>query len=135
MSLTVGIATERTYTITPDTTAAALAEREGGEGVILPAVWSTPDMIARMEMACARLASAHLDDTQMTVGSRNEISHLAPTPVGATVTVFAELEAIDGRKLSFRVRATDAHEVVGEGIHVRFIVDRSKFEARLQSKR
>lgn len=135
MSLMAGIAAERGYTVTREVTAAALAERESGEGVVLPAVWSTPDMIARMEMVCAELVAAHLEEHQMTVGARNEISHLAPTPVDAQVRVVAELAAVDGRKLTFHVSAFDAYERVGEGVHVRFVVERGKFEARLQQKR
>ena len=134
MALEAGIAAERTYTVTYEVTAAALGESDGADGVILPAVWSTPDMIARMEMVSATLAAAHLDDSQMTVGSRNEITHLAPTPVGAQVRVCSELVAVEGRKLTFNVSAFDAQEKAGEGIHVRYVVDRAKFEARLRAK-
>ncbi len=134
MAIEPGIAAERTYTVTHEVTAAALGEREGAEGVTLPAVWSTPDMIARMEIVSATLAAAHLDTTQMTVGSRNEISHFAPTPVGAQVRVRSELAAVDGRKLTFSVTAFDAREKVGEGIHIRYVVDRAKFDAKLGEK-
>jgi len=134
MEMKAGIAAERSYTVTPDTTAAALAEREASEGVTLPAVWSTPDMIARMEMVAASLAGAHLDAAHMTVGSRNEVSHFAPTPVGAQVRVHAELVAVEGRKLTFKVTAFDAREKVGEGLHVRYVVERAKFEQKLREK-
>ena len=134
MPLEAGIAAERTYTVTHEVTAAALGAREGAEGVALPAVWSTPDMIARMEIVSATLAAAHLETAQMTVGSRNEISHLAATPVGAQVRVCSELAAVDGRKLTFNVTAFDEREKVGEGIHIRYVVDRAKFDAKLREK-
>lgn len=129
-----GITTERSYTVTPETTAAALAARDGGKDIALPAVWSTPDMIARMEMVAANLAAAQLDAAHMTVGARNEISHFAPTPVGAQVRVIAELANVDGRKLTFKVTAHDEREKVGEGVHIRYVVERAKFDQKLREK-
>ncbi len=129
-----GITAERFYTVLHEATAAALAARDGAEGMALPPVWSTPDMIARMEMVAANLAAAHLDAARMTVGARNEISHFAPTPVGAQVRVTAELADVDGRKLTFKVAAYDEREKVGEGIHVRYVVERSKFDQKLLEK-
>ena len=100
----------------------------------MPAVWSTPDMIAKMEVVCTALVAPLLPVGHITVGARNEVSHLGATPVGQTVRVTARLAAIDGRKLTFAVEACDEHDKVGEGIHVRFIVDRAKFMQRLAEK-
>lgn len=132
--LEAGLTRERTYTVTDEMTAATLAERDLPGTLALPPVWSTPDMIARMELSAAALVAPLLPDGQITVGARNEISHLGATPVGMTVRVVATLAAVEGRKLTFSVEAFDAREKVGEGVHVRYIVDRGKFDARLATK-
>ncbi len=132
-ALQPGITQERTYTVTQATTAAALVEGDP-TGLTLPAVWSTPDMIAKMEVVSAALVARCLAPEQMTVGARNEISHLAATPTGMTVRVRATLSSVDGRKLTFTVEAFDDKEKVGEGVHVRYIVERTKFDARLADK-
>jgi len=130
-----GTSVERHYTVTYDITAAALAERDPGAAVTLPAVWSTPDMIAKMEIAAAALVAALLPPDQMTVGARNEVTHLAATPVGMQVRICATLAEVDGRKLTFTVEAFDEKEKVGEGRHIRYVVDEAKFARRLADKR
>lgn len=134
MGLESGIQLERAFDVTRERTAAALAERDDPGGAALPEVWSTPDMIGKMEVVAAGLVESRLEPGQMTVGSRIEVSHLAATPVGGRVRVQAILSAVDGRKLTFAVLAFDDKEKVGEGTHVRFVVDAAKFAARLREK-
>ena len=132
--LQIGIAVERSFTVTHELTAAALMARDVPEAGGLPVVWSTPDMIGKMEVVSAALVAPLLAAGQMTVGTRNEVSHLAATPTGMSVRVRSTLTAIDGRKLTFTVEAFDEKERVGEGTHIRYIVERAKFEARLADK-
>ncbi len=134
MALAPGMTLERAYTVTYELTAAALVGADGSEMFALPAVWSTPDMIAKMEVVAAAVVAPHLSDGQISVGARNEISHLAATPVGMTVRVRATLDVVDGRKLIFAVEALDEVERVGEGFHIRYVVDRARFESRLAGK-
>ena len=47
----------------------------------------------------------------------------------AATAVLAEVE---GRKLTFNVGARDAEGLIGEGIHIRYIVDREKFMAKVK---
>lgn len=129
-----GLTRERTYTVTDEMSAETLAQRDAPEALVLPPVWSTPDMIARMEVTAAALVASLLPTGQITVGARNEISHLGATPVGMQVRVVATLSAVEGRKLTFAVEAYDAREKVGEGVHIRYIVDQAKFDARLAAK-
>ncbi len=133
--LTTGCTAEKTFLVTHEITAAALMARDMPGEAPLPAVWSTPDMIAKMEVVCAALVAPLLEDGQMSVGARNEISHLAPTPEGETVRVRVQLDTIDGRKLTFTVAAFDTKTKVGEGTHVRFVVNREGFEKRLRERR
>jgi predicted thioesterase len=68
----------------------------------------------------------------VTVGTLVNVSHLAATPVGQTVRAVAELIAIDGRRLVFKVKAFDEKQKIGEGQHERFIVHLERFLQRLQ---
>jgi fluoroacetyl-CoA thioesterase len=129
-----GLEREQTFTVTHATTAAAIFEGTPTEVRGMPAVWSTPDMIAKMEVVAAALVAPLLPVGQITVGSRNEVSHLGATPEGRTVRVQATLRAVEGRKLTFTVEAYDEKEKVGEGTHVRHVVDQAKFMSRLNEK-
>ena len=62
------------------------------------------------------------------------ISHKAPTPVGMTVRAEAEILQVDGRKLTYSVRAFDDREEIGSGTHERFIVEAEKFRGKAAGK-
>jgi predicted thioesterase len=70
----------------------------------------------------------------MSVGVNLNVSHLAATPVGMRVTARAELVAVDGRKLTFKVEAHDEREKIGEGTHTRAIINLDRFMARVHEK-
>ncbi len=97
-------------------------------------VLATPIMIALMEEAGRNAMEYLLEPGQLTVGAALDVKHLAPTPMGMKVTARAELLAVDGRMLTFRVEVRDEREKVGEGTHVRAIINLEKFMARVQSK-
>ncbi len=94
-------------------------------------VFATPAMMALMEEAAMLAVAPHLPEGSTTVGGHIASSHLKPTAQGRTVRATAELVAIEGRKLKFTVKAYDEEGLIGEGEHLRFIVDREKFMARL----
>ncbi|MDE6140186.1 MAG: thioesterase family protein [Alistipes sp.] len=95
------------------------------------AVLATPAMVALMENAAMLAVAPLLPEGSTTVGSCISTSHLKPSAVGATVTARAELTEVDNRRLTFRVEAYEGEEKIGEGEHVRYIVDREKFLARI----
>ena len=97
-------------------------------------VLATPIMIALMEEAGRNAVEPRLEPGQLTVGAEINIKHLAPTPMGMCVTTRAELLAVDGRMLTFRVEARDEKEKISEGTHVRAIINLVKFKARVQAK-
>jgi len=97
-------------------------------------VLATPIMIALMEEAGRHAVEPLLEPGQLTVGASLEVKHLAPTPMGMQVTARAELLKVDGRMLTFRVEARDERERVGEGTHVRAIINLDRFLARVQAK-
>ena len=96
-------------------------------------VLATPVLLWLAELACMRAIVGCLDDGRMTLGYGHMVRHLAPTPRGWTVQVEAELVEIDGKILTFEVRASDGVEVVMEGRHDRAIVDRARFVARVDA--
>ena len=93
-------------------------------------VLGTPRALALAEAATLRAAAASLAPGQTTVGTRVELDHLAPSPVGATVRADAELVYRSGRRLTFDVRLTQGGREVAAGRVVRAIVDRDRFTAQ-----
>ena len=99
------------------------------------AVLATPEMIRLMEKAAVAAVDHLLPEGQRSVGVAVNVRHLAATPVGMKVRAQAELVAVDGRKLTFRVEAFDEAERVGKGEHRRVIIDLERFEKRVEAKR
>jgi fluoroacetyl-CoA thioesterase len=107
---------------------------ESGEFVAMPAVFATGFMVGLMEWTCIQLMAPHLDPGEGSLGVHIDVSHSAATPPGLTVTVEAECVAIDGRRLTFKVKAHDGVDLIGEGRHERYVVAWDKFNARVAQK-
>lgn len=123
--MNIGLTHTSTLEVTDEKTAVSLGSGD------LP-VLATPAMLALMENAAMLAVAGELPQGSTTVGGHISSSHLMPTPQGATVTATATLTQADGRKLTFRVEAHDqAGNLLGEGIHLRFVVDRERFMSRL----
>ena len=97
-------------------------------------VLATPRMIALMEMAGVAAVDHLLPPGQATVGGEVHVRHLAPTPLGMEVVARSELMEVEGPRLTFRVEAFDEREKVGEGSHIRFIIDLAKFREKVEEK-
>lgn len=95
-------------------------------------VFATPAMVALMENAAMKAVAPHLPEGSTTVGAMMETSHIKPSALGETVNAEAILEEIDGRKLTFKVTASDSKGTIGEGKHIRYIVDRERFLSKLK---
>jgi fluoroacetyl-CoA thioesterase len=91
-------------------------------------------MIVLIEWVCVRLLKPHLDAGEGSLGVHVDVSHLAATPPGLTVTVDAEVTAVDGKRVSFKVKAHDGVDLIGEGRHERFVVAWDRFNARVAEK-
>lgn len=94
-------------------------------------VLATPAMMALMENAAMLAVAPHLPEGSTTVGGHISASHIKPTPIGETVTATAIVVKVDGKKIEFEVKAHCGDILLGEGSHLRFIVDREKFMSRL----
>ena len=97
----------------------------------LPPVFATPVMIMVMENAALNAIKPYLDPSESAVGTEINVRHLAPTVVGSIVTGEAEVTKIDGRRIEFRVHATEGDREIGLGSHSRGVVDMAKFIRRL----
>ncbi len=127
MSLEMGFVNETTHIVTAADTAEVY-----GSG-LLP-VLSTPCLVAWMENTAQQGIAPYLEPGDTTVGARIAVNHLAATPVGMAVRVQAELVAMDGRRLHFRVEAWDAVDKIGEGEHTRVIINPTRFMQRVTAK-
>lgn len=103
-----------------------------GSGFI--AVFSTPTMIALMETAAGTSVEPLVGAGRTTVGVRVDVRHLAATPPGMQVVARSRLVEVDGKRLIFEVWAEDERERIGEGVHERVIVDRSRFMQKVEAK-
>ena len=101
---------------------------------ILPPVLATPVMIMIMENAALNVLKAYLEPGESALGTHVDVKHLAATPAGRRVTGEAELTAVEGRRLAFRVRATDEAGTIGEGVHQRMVIRLDTFMDRLRSR-
>ena len=127
MEITIGLKAE----------AATLAEREDtarevGSGDLL--VYATPCMVALMEGAACEAIADCLSDTQTTVGIALNIEHTSATPVGLEVRAEAEVTAVEGKVITFAVRAFDEAGEIGHGTHKRVIVNSQKFLEKAYNK-
>ena len=120
----VGLKYESTVVVSPSNTAANMGSGDMD-------VFATPAMVALMENAAMLAVAAHLPEGSATVGTQMNTSHIKASPLGATITASAELTEVEGRKLTFAVKAWDEKGTIGEGIHTRFVVDRERFLSKL----
>ncbi len=97
-------------------------------------IYSTPSMVSDVEYACLRLIQKHLAEEQSSVGMHVSIDHLAPTPMGCEVEVSVTVSAVDGRKITLDARVRDAVELVGRGVHVRYVIDVPRQRRRIEEK-
>ena len=97
-------------------------------------VFSTPSMIALMEMASRELVQPYLEEGQSTVGTRLEVSHVAASPIGAHIRAESTLVEIDRRMLTFEVKAYADGELIGEGRHQRCIIYAERFMEKALAK-
>lgn len=91
-------------------------------------VLATPALVALMENAAMLAVAAGLPEGSTTVG----VTHVRPSGEGEEVSAEATLVEVDGRKLTFSLVARDSADVIGEGTHIRYIVDRTKFLSKLK---
>lgn len=124
------VGTKGTAVTMVDATKLAVTVKSGS----LP-VFATPMMVALMEQAACDALSKLLDEGETTVGTAVSILHMAATPSGLQVTAEAEVTAVSGREITFRVTAHDRSGIIGEGTHKRCVVNAERFLEKTNAKR
>jgi fluoroacetyl-CoA thioesterase len=133
-SLRPGLRYEHRFTVPRTKTVPALYP-ESEEFRAMPEVFATGYLVGLLEWACIKAIEEHLErPREQTVGTHIDVSHEAATPPGLEVTATVVLTAVEGRKLIFEVEAHDGAETISRGRHERFVIDRTKFDARVAAK-
>ena len=117
--------------------ASTLVEREDtalevGSGSLL--VYATPCMVALMEGAACEAITQGLDESETSVGIELNIAHTAATPVGMEVRAEAEVTAVEGKILTFTIRAYDEAGEIGSGTHKRAVINAQRFLDKTYAK-
>lgn len=127
MEITVGMKAEVTTLVEREDTA-----KEVGSGSLL--VYATPCMVALMEGAACEAIEEALGEDKTTVGIELNIQHTSATPVGQEVRAEAEVTAVDGKIITFSLKAFDEAGEIGKGTHKRAIVPVQKFLDKAYAK-
>jgi fluoroacetyl-CoA thioesterase len=102
---------------------------------MLPQVLATPVMIMMMENAALNAIRQYLEPGESAVGTAIDVRHLAATPVGHNVRAKAEVINVEGKRIEFKVSASDETEEIGNGTHQRAVIDLRSFKEHLATKR
>jgi fluoroacetyl-CoA thioesterase len=108
---------------------------ESPDFTAMPEVFATGFMVGLIEWACLDALRAHLEPGEGSLGTMINVTHLAPTLPGMSVTVRAECERVEGRQIFWKVEARDDLDLIGAGRHGRTVVRWDRFAARLAQKR
>lgn len=100
----------------------------------MPRVFATAFMVGFAEAAAMGVLADYLDESEGSVGVDVRFDHTAATPIGLTVTATATVTAVAPRMVTFAVELSDDEGPIGRGTHVRAIIDRGRFEARVAAK-
>lgn len=129
-----GIEHSFSFTVTESKIVSALYP-ESVEFQAMPNVLATGYMVGLIEWTCIQLINPYLDwPGEQTVGTHIDVSHVAATPPGLTVTAKVKLAEVDGRRLVFEVEAYDNSDLITRGKHERFIINKEKFDNKMQNK-
>lgn len=133
-TLKVGIRYEHKFLVPSSKTVPALYP-EADEFLAMPEVFATGFMVGFLEWACIKCVNPHIDwPKEQTVGTHVNVSHQAATPPGMEVTATVELIEVDGKRLVFSVEAHDGVDVISKGRHERFVINRERFDAKVEEK-
>ncbi len=125
VEITVGAEAEATTVVTREVTVRHFHAN-------MPEVYGTPFMIYLMEVAAGNAVQPGLPIGWVSVGVDVNIRHLAPTPVGRTVTAHARVTKVTDKLIEFEVQAHDGKKLIGKGTHSRVPVNLARFEETLQ---
>ena len=132
-SLQPGLTARLEYVVPTERTVPHLLP-ESDHFAALPAVLATGFLVGIVEWTCMRALEGHLHDGEQTLGVHVDLSHEAPTPPGSTLTIEAELIAVERGQLTFTVHAFDDAATVCQGTHRRAVIETERFLTRLSKR-
>lgn len=133
-TLKPGLRYEHKFLLPPTKTVPALYP-ESPEFQAMPEVFATGYMVGFLEWACIMCINPHLDWPQeQSLGTHINVSHEAATPPGLEVTATVEVTAVDGRRITFAVSAHDGIDLIAQGTHERYVIDKTRFDNKIRSK-
>jgi fluoroacetyl-CoA thioesterase len=100
----------------------------------MPAVLSTPKLIGLIERTARESLYPFLDENERTVGVELDVRHLAPTPLGAQVTITTRVIHVEAKLVDFQFEVRDQHEVIARGLHKRAVISVESFARRVAKK-
>jgi fluoroacetyl-CoA thioesterase len=134
-TLQVGIKYQHRFTVSKSKTVPNLYS-ESEEFKIMPEVFATGYLVGFLEWACILAIKPYLDwPSEQSVGTHINVSHQAATPSGLEVIANVELIKIEGKKLTFSVEARDSQDVISKGTHERFVINKEKFNQKVNEKK
>lgn len=108
---------------------------EAEELVAMPEVFATGFLVGFIEWACIKALHPHIDwPEEQSVGIHIDVNHTAATPPGMEVTAKVKLTEVNGRRLLFEVEVHDEVDLISQGKHERFVINKEKFDARMKDK-
>lgn len=132
-TLRAGAKTQFSYKVPAEKTVPHLYP-DAHEFQLMPTVFATGFMVGLMEWTCLKVLEKHLDEGEGSLGVHIDVSHVAATVPGQTVTVEAICTAVNGRRVAFDVVAEDGIDIIGKGRHERMIVSWEKFVSKVNAK-
>jgi fluoroacetyl-CoA thioesterase len=100
----------------------------------MPNVLATAALVTFIEAACAEALAPHLEEGEISVGTVIDVSHSAPTPVGATIRAEVTVTHTEPRSVSFSVTVFDEEDMISVGTHTRAVVQRHHFDQKVSDK-
>lgn len=123
----IGLEFERTFVVSDSHLITFADDR-------MPAVLSTPMLIAEMEYTARDSVADLLDEDERTVGTAVDIKHLAPSLPGMEVRCRSRVIQVEGNEIAFAVVASDAVDVLARGVHRRHVVNVDRLRRRVERK-
>lgn len=100
----------------------------------MPEVFATGFMVGFMEWACMEALKPYLDEDERTVGTMINVTHEAATPAGMEVTAHVRCVKVDGKLTEWEIEARDEVDVIGRGLHGRYVINFARFTERVAAK-
>ena len=94
-------------------------------------VYGSAALVEHMEQVCRVLLDPHLEDGEDAVGHGVDVTHRAPVPVGANITLTATVAEVRPQQLKCEVLVRQGGRLVARGSYSQKVVKVSEFDAEV----